>query len=568
MGKYLDDSTRNLKNRFDAVAGQRTNVEVMWEECSNYVVPFRGEFFRPGQDETEVDWRRRWIYDSTPVEAAQTLASSLNGSLTSPLTRWYDMKFRLDELNEDKDAKEWIEECVGVMFDALRDSNFNLECDEAYLDLVGFGNTVVVEEIDGTYEDFRGLDFKTVPIKECHFEEDYKGRVKRFYREVMLTPVQLVDRFGLDGVPTHIRERAQKPDGATLKEKAIFAIYERQEVIDAMKAGGGPDTSKPLAPEARPYGFKWFMHDTAEQLGETGGYYEMPAYVVRWRKVSGSQWGHGPSHVAMGTILTLNELTDMILAAVEKAVDPATVAEDRGIMGALDLGARGLTIVRDIEKIKTLESQARYDVGHLEQQDMRDAIRRIFFVDQLELKDSPAMTATEVQVRYELMQRLLGPTLGRLQHDFLDPLLQRTFNILYRAGKFPQVPESVMNADAQMDVEYTGPIARAQKSELVAAIERFIASIAPMAEMYPETRHLLKPLEAGREQAELLGVPAKLLNSDAEVQEALDAEAQRNATAEAIATATAGGQAMQAMGQGAAAMKEVQGAKPTEQKAA
>ncbi len=558
MGKYLDDSPLNLKRRFDAVAGNRSNVEIMWEECSNFVVPFRGAFFRPDQDEGEVNWKARWIYDSTAVEAAQTLASSLNGSLTSPLTRWYDMKFRNDALNEDQDAKEWLEDCVSVMFDALTDSNFNLESDEAYLDLVGFGNTVVVEEIEGDYDNFGGLDFKTIPIKECYFEEDYKGRPKRFYRKVSLTAVQMVDKFTLEGVPQRIKEMAAKPEGATLKMDAIFCIYERQEIIDELKAGT-KSIEKRMAPEARPYGYKWFMHDNAEQLGETGGYYEMPAYVVRWRKVSGSQWGHGPSHVAMGTILTLNELTDLILAAVEKAVDPPTVAEDQGIIGGLELDARGLTIVRNIEKIKTLESQARHDVGRIEQQDLRDAIRRMFYVDQLELKDSPAMTATEVQVRYELMQRLLGPTLGRLQHDFLDPLLQRTFNILYRAGKFKDPPESVLKADAQMDVEYTGPIARAQKSELVAAIERFIQSIAPMSEMYPELKYLLKAIDAGREQAELLGVPSKLLNSDAEIEEEMDKDTQRTAKAEALAQAQAGGEAMTALGQGMQAMKEAGG---------
>ena len=39
--------------------------------------------------------------------------------------------------------------------------------------------------------------------------------------------------------------------------------------------------------------------------------------------------------------------------------------------------------------------------------DVRASVRRIFFSDQLELNEGPQMTATEVQVRYELMQRLL-----------------------------------------------------------------------------------------------------------------------------------------------------------------
>ena len=51
------------------------------------------------------------------------------------------------------------------------------------------------------------------------------------------------------------------------------------------------------------------------------------------------------------------------------------------------------------------------------------------------------MTATEVQVRYELMQRLLGPTLGRFQSEFLNPLIERVFGIMFRANAFLPAPE-------------------------------------------------------------------------------------------------------------------------------
>ena len=118
------------------------------------------------------------------------MAASLNGSLTSPLIKWFNLRFRQHELNADKDATDWLQECEDRCWFALLDSNFNLEINEAYLELVGFGNTVITEEIDGSFDDFQGLDFKAVPIKEVFFEQNYKSHVKNFYRRVFLNPTR------------------------------------------------------------------------------------------------------------------------------------------------------------------------------------------------------------------------------------------------------------------------------------------------------------------------------------------------------------------------------------------
>ena len=553
---YLESTCPVLRSRLDVLRSSRSTAEAVWQEIENYVMPFRGEFFKKSTSETDVEWRKRWIYDSTPVESAQNLASSLNGSLT--LGNWFDVRFRNDDLNEDKDATDWLEEAVNIERGALRESNFGLESNEMYLDLVGFGNAIIMEEIDGTYENFKGLNFKSVPIKESYFEHNYKGGAKRFYRVVELTAVQIVDKFGLEGVPSHIAEKAKLPDGADTKYEVVFAIYEREAVTDAVEAGG-VDLSKPLPPKNRPFGYRWFLFETAEELDEEGGYYEMPVFIVRWRKVSGSQWGYGPAHVAMGDILTLNQTKDYVLQALEKVIDPATLAEERGFFGDLDLGPGGINIVTGVDKIKPYESGARFDVSKMETETLRESIRRMFYVDQLQLKESPQMTATEVQVRYELMNRLLGPTMGRLQSDFLDPLVQRTFNILYRAGQLPEVPASVSEQKAEMDVEYLGPLSRAQKADDVAAIERFTGSMAQVMEIYPEVRYIIDPLKMARESATLLGVPSKLIRSEEDIEKQMAAEQKKQQAAETIQAAQAGGDAMQSVAKGGQEMKLMQG---------
>ena len=87
--------------------------------------------------------------------------------------------------------------------------------------------------------------------------------------------------------------------------------------------------------------------------------------------------------------------------------------------------------------------------------------------DQLELNEGPQMTATEVQVRYELMQRLLGPTLGRLQSEFLNPIVERAFYSMLRGNALPPMPEVLQQIGGDLDIEYVGPLARSQKMDEV-----------------------------------------------------------------------------------------------------
>ncbi|MCP4099707.1 MAG: hypothetical protein GY748_26105, partial [Planctomycetaceae bacterium] len=133
--------------RLDALKSERSAVESLWEMIERFALPFRGEFYNTVTNENEVDWHRRDVYDSTVVFAVQSLAASLQGNLTSPSQKWFDLTFKNKELNNIKAAKEWLESTTKRIFDALQESNFNIEMSEAYIDLVGFGTSVLTEEV-------------------------------------------------------------------------------------------------------------------------------------------------------------------------------------------------------------------------------------------------------------------------------------------------------------------------------------------------------------------------------------------------------------------------------------
>ncbi len=539
---------RDVKMRYDALHSVRRTVEEHWQLIERFVVPGRGKFFQDERSEHELTWRRRELYDSTAPMACQSLAASIHGSLTSPATKWFDLRFRNPLARDQQEAKEWLEDCSDRMFKALQDSNFNLEASEAYLDLTSFGTTVLIEEPinEAVYE---GIEFQTALIRSCFFEMNFDRSVRNFYRRLELTASQMIDKWGYEGVPERIRQQYAQAGEVDRKYTIIFCIYQRDENLRN-------NTQTLLAPDQRPYGWMYVMHDDATQIGNEGGYYEQPAFVTRWRMMSGSAWGYSPAMLALPDILSLNEMVRLILRAGEKVIDPPTITSERGLLGDLDLEPGGLSVVRDVEQIRPYESGARFDVSELQKENLQRSIRQVFHVDQLELKESPAMTATEVRVRYELMQRLLGPTLGRLQNDFLDPLIMRTFSIMLRGGALAPPPDSARDEQGILDIEYTGPLAKAQKMAEVEGMERWVGSIVALAEVFPDLRDLVDADDYGRNLAEVLGVPSDNVKDPAKVARIRRARAQAAAAERKAMMAKAEGEAMEAHGKGMGALQE------------
>ena len=93
-----------LINRYEALESERENLDGQLELLEKFVLPGKGRFFQEGHDEEEsIDWRHREIYDGTAQNALNLLASNLHGSLTSPSTTWFELRFRSDEVDSIRD---------------------------------------------------------------------------------------------------------------------------------------------------------------------------------------------------------------------------------------------------------------------------------------------------------------------------------------------------------------------------------------------------------------------------------------------------------------------------------
>ncbi len=537
----------DLKKRYAKIRSERETIQGIWDEITTYIMPHRGRMFEKTNSENSVEWDNYDLFDSTAPDAAQKLSASIQGSMISSSTQWFFLNYQKAELNKAKDSSSWLESAESVCSEKIKESNFNQESSEMLDEVCGYNTGVLTHEYDTVLDE---MIFKAIPIKESFYELDHKDKVIFFTRIMEWNLSKIIDKFGKDNLPESLKNKADNPSMQSERVTIAYAVWRREDKKNA-------DISLPLVDDERPYGYCYYVEGTGEKIGEEKGYYECPVYVVRWEKTTDSQYGHGPSTIALPDIKMLNQLVYMGMMAIEKAIDPATYGTELGVIGDLDLGAGGHTIVRDMDAFRVMETGARFDVLKMEKVELQTSIRQVFRIDELELKDSPQMTATEARIRYELMQRLLGPTFGRLKEDFLEPVVENTFSMLLRNGKFDEMPESVTGADTK--IEYVGPLARAQKSDQAAGIVEYVNSLLATYQVFPGSNILdnVDWDEYARSLAIMRDVPTKLLKGEDVVKVDRKQRAELQAQQLQLEMAQAQGNANKAQAEGEAAAQEV-----------
>ena len=488
-----------IKKRLNQMEGSRGTWEDHWQEILDYVMPRKADivFTRTkGQKRTEI------LFDSTAITASNLLAASLQGTLTSPSMQWFYLKVRNEEFNENREVQLWLEDSAKRMYNVFNESNFNTEVHEMYLDLVSIGTgALFVEEGNKGFQE-SGVHFNTMHIAEYYIQENVSGYIDTLYRKYKLSARQAVQEFGEDNVGEKVLEAAKdKPD------KMFNFIHAVEPLEDYERALGKGATKLPF--------HSCHVCEEDKMTVRAGGYNEFPYLVPRWSKATGEIYGRSPSYNALPDIKTLNKAVEIGLKAWAKAIDPPLLVQDDGVIGKVRMTPGGITVVRSDAAIKPLQIASNWQVTDLKENQLRTAIRQAYYSDQLQLQDGPQMTATEVQVRYELMQRLLGPTLGRFQSEFLNPLIERVFGIMLRANAFLPAPE--MLEGQSVDVEYVGPLARSQKMEEAVAVERLYQLAMQVAQVDPSIMDIINHDEAIRTRAALLGVPKSILKSVVEV---------------------------------------------------
>ena len=495
------EKSKILLSRFDRLKSQRANWESHWQEVADYMQPRKADVTK---SRSKGDKRTELIFDGSPLQSVELLSASLHGMLTNPSTPWFSLKFKNPAMENEDEAKEWLESATEVMYSAFNQSNFQQEIFELYHDLITFGTAAMFIEED--QED--NLKFSTRHINEIYISENDKGRIDTVFRKFRISARAAIQKFG--NVSTNIAVIAKKDPYEEVE--ILHAVFPRSDFNPAKKDK-----------ENMPFESIYMDADNGDELS-VSGFKEFPFVVPRYLKASHEIYGRSPAMTALPDVKMLNEMSKTIIKSAQKQVDPPLLVPDDGFLLPVRTVPGGLNFYRagTRDRIEPLNIGANNTLGLNMEEQRRNSIRNAFYVNQLMMQDGPQMTATEVIQRNEEKMRLLGPVLGRLQSELLKPLIDRSFAILMRRNLFAQAPDFLSGQD--IEIEYVSPLAKAQKSTELSSIMRAIEIMGSLSNVAPVFDHINMD-KLVRHLTSIVGVPQKILKPQSE----LDAERQAQA---------------------------------------
>lgn len=508
-----DSRAEEILRRQDALASERANFDTLWQEAAEYVLPRQAVFTRqrsPGEEQGEQ------VFDDTAPFALERFAGAIQSVATPPTDRWHTLMLDLPEemLEPGTPTMKWLEAVTARLFRAryAPQANFINQSLEAYMSLGAFGTgALYLEEAPG-----RGLRYQARHLKEFYLAEDAVGRIDTVHRAFELTARQAKQRWGemLPGAILRCVDR--EPD-----KKFPF--------VHCVKPGVESDSNWPLA--------SYYVSVEGKALLSVGGYRTMPYAIGRYVQAPGEVYGRGPGVQGLRTLRVLNQMIVTMMMTAEKVADPPLLTHDDDVLQAFMTVPgyinRGGVSSEGRPLVQPLQIGANLPVTMEIIQQYREIVNSAFLVTlfQILVEDRTQMTATEVLYRQQEKGALLAPAMGRLQSEFLGPLIERELDILAEARQLPEPPAELLQYLPQSEdggqivfsaafrPEYDSPFTRMQRAQEGVGILRTLESVTPLAQINPAVLDIFDTDEIVKVLAKVNGLPSKVLRNAEDVKE-------------------------------------------------
>lgn len=451
----------------------RATTETEWQEIADYTFP-RRDFTTT---RTPGDNRRRKVFDSIGIKATLMLASAMHANLTPVQTRW----FFLNPGEGDRAYWEMVQNHLLGLFSSPS-SRFALQAHELYLDLVAFGTAIM-----GVFEQDDRTLFKTLNVADCWIRENQNGVVDHLKYCQEYTAFQMISAFGEQNVHENVRKAAEKNDTAT-KFKVLNCVGPRYG-----------KTRRGAVTQEKPFYSVFIDVINKHQIGPPGGYDDFPYLVPRLSKRSGETYGYGCGGQAISEVRMLNQIVEVMFRAASKNADPPVLSPIDGVVLPMRLDPGGINYYNpDVGPPEFWNNNFRPDYMDYIIKEKRADIEKIYFIDWLTLPNNDRMTATETMQRAQDSFKNMSAINARVESEFLSQLIRRTYLVEVAAGRLERPPASSQGKDIR--IEYTSPVALAQKSISANAVLQGMGLLAQVAQVDPSVVELLNGHQLIRDQ--------------------------------------------------------------------
>ena len=465
-----DTRAKRVLEDCQCMQSKRSTYEAAWRDIRYYVRPNTVDF---NGSQSPGDERTQRIYDGTAMQANCDLAGELHADLFNPSQRSFGIEADGPAaLNRDPEVMAWTDMVADAIFAEYADdlSLHTASGHEALLDIGAFGNCIVLQEWDA---DGQHLVFQTHPLACCWFDLNANGQVDKLCRMEQMTIRQIRQKF--PDVTWEGMDR-EKPD----KTYTIVHMVEPRD--DAMYGReDGPNM---------PYRSCWVIKEKAI-VAKEGGYVSFPYHVARWQKVSDETYGRGPAINCLPEIRMLQRQQWTVIRAAEKAVDPPLVMPSDGFLMPYRTAPGSINYMdpsyatAGVQAVQSIEHRGNFPVTFEIMNAERLYIKQCFYTDWSDwIPKTERQTAREIDVLQERKLNKMAPLLGRLQSELMVSMIQRSYELLNKAGFIPPAPAVLQGRT--LKVSYVSASARAQAASEVSAMTLYGQQLVPIAGIQPD----------------------------------------------------------------------------------
>ncbi len=514
----------------------RSPLEGQWQELADFIEPTRLRLHLTDQRAIS----RKKIIDSAGTFAHRTLASGMHSGITSPARPWFRLTTYDPDLKDFAPVKEWLASVEARMREIFQASNLYNAFHVGYGDLGQFGQSVgILSEQDKEIIRLDQLIHGTFWIAR-----DENGRVTTLYRRFKWSVERIVSRFGYKNCSRKIRNDYDQ--GSYDKRYDIYHAIEPRLTRDTESKA---KWDKPFLSNY------WEDSPDPDALLEESGFDENPIIAPPWELHGEDHYATSPGMVALGDIKMLNMEQTRKLEAIDKMVRPPMTGPTSMKNNPASLLPGSITYVDDPNRLGFRPAmEVRLSIAELaaDIRETRERISQAFYADLFLMLAN--MEGIQPRNQFEIAERkeekllALGPVLENIYNGQLEPVIDRTFNIMVRRGELPPPPADIEGQ--ALKIEYISMLAQAQKAVSTGSIERAVSFAGQLAAVRPEVLDKIDTDQAIDEYFDLLGAPPSILVPDDEVKQIRDGRAQRQQQME---NAQMAAQVAPAMKQGAEA---------------
>lgn len=520
-------SAADMIIRYTDAKQQRIKHENDWRMCAAHCMPRHFSAWMtegPPILSQSLAQTRRIVYDTSGARALPKFMAVLERIATPHNMKWHNIVA--------SDTSLMAKRRVQLYFDSLNSLLFKHRYNPTAKFIQGAAEVYASVGTYGTGPIYLGQRSKSVTknkpsllYKSCFLRDTYillndECDVDTVFRRFFLNVRQFKAKWPGDALPRSLA--AQDKPGVTPKENEFF------EFIHAVCPRTDYDPGA-LDVRTHPFMGVYICVKDQEYVGKEQGFRSMPYLTPRDFTESGDPYGFSAAMRALPSMGSASAMKKTSLKQGQKAADPVLLAHDDGVLngpvnltpGATNYGA----VTKDgKELIKTLPT-GNFQVSEKMLENERSDIDDCFFAQIFKmLMETPEMTATQVMDRVARESALLSPMMGRIQSEFLGPMIGREIDLLQEMGFIQegsngpglQMPPELIEAKGEYEVVYTSPMAKGMYMEEVSGFTHSVQNALQIVNATKDTSHLdhFNFNVAIPESSIYMGTPPRWLNDD------------------------------------------------------